>query len=92
MTPQDAFKLVNNLDVREALRKFSPQWSTVAVSESGEIVEVLRHKEQPTLQLNRDHLLKHRNSVQFTAWPERFQSVEELEKEIRECVWTRKNY
>lgn len=92
MTQEHAFSLVNNLDVREPLRKFSPQWSTIAVGKSGEIVDVIRHKQQPTPQLNRAHLLMHPESVQITAWPGRFKSVEELAKAVKECVWAQKKY
>ena len=92
MTLEQAINLVDNLDVREPLRKFSPQWCTIAVSKSGEIVDVIRHKERPTLQLNKEHLLKHPDSVQITAWPGRFKSTEELAKAIEECVLAHKNY
>lgn len=92
MTLDQAFKLLNNLDVREPLRKFSPQWSTVAVDMSGEIVDVIRHKGQPTLALNYEHMLKHPKTVQFTAWPGRFESIDDLDKEIKECVFTHKHY
>lgn len=92
MTKEQALSLVNNLDVREPLRKFSPQWSTIAVDKSGEILDVIRHKEQPSPQLNRAHLLKHPGSVQITAWPGRFKSVEELAKALEECVRVHKKY
>jgi hypothetical protein len=92
MTLEETFNLVNNLDVREPLRKLSPQWSTIAVDKAGKIIDVIRHKEQPTLQLNKEHLLKHPNSVQITAWPGRFNSIEELAKAVEECVWAHKNY
>ena len=92
MTLEEAFKLANNLDVREALRKFSPQWSTVAVSKTGEIVDVIRHKDQPTLELNREHLLKYPDTVQITAWPGRFGTVDDLKRTVQECIWAHKNY
>jgi hypothetical protein len=92
MTLELAFELVNNLEVREPLRKFSPQWSTVAVDQNGEIIDVIRHKQQPTLELNREHLLKYPQSVQITAWPGRFSSIDELAKTVAECVLAHKNY
>ena len=92
MTLEQAFNLVNNLDVRTPLRKFSPQWSTIAVNKSGEIIDVIRHKEQPTLQLNKEHLLKHPDSAQITAWPGRFNSIQELVKAVEDCVRAHKNY
>ena len=92
MSLEEALNLVNNLDTREALRKFSPQWSTIAVDEGGTIIAVIRHKERPTLQQNKEDLLKHPKSVQITAWPGRFNSTEELAKAVEECVWAHKNY
>lgn len=92
MSLEEAFNLVNNLDVREPLRKFSPQWSTIAVDKSGNVIDVIRHKAQPTLQLNKEHLLKYPESVQITAWPGRFNSIEELAKAVEDCVWAHKNF
>jgi hypothetical protein len=87
MTLEEAFNLTNNFDVKEKLRPFAPQWSTVVVSRNGEIVDVIRHKEQPSLRLNKEHMERYPDSVQFTAWPSRFRAVGELRKEIEKCVW-----
>jgi len=92
MTLDEVFKLVNNLDVRKPLRKFSPQWSTIAVAKSGEIIDVIKHKDRPTLQLNHEHLLKHPHSVQITAWPGRFETIEDIKKAVKECVVAHEKY
>lgn len=86
MTPEKAFELINNLDIREPLRKFSFRYSTVTISAQGEIVDVVRYKEQPTHQMDLDNLKKYPNCFQFPSWPGRFSSVEELVSWIREGV------
>ena len=43
MSPEEAFSLINNYDVREPVRRYAPQWSTVAVDSSGIILDVIRH-------------------------------------------------
>ena len=92
VTPEDAFELINNLDVRESLRKFAPQWCTVAVDQSGTIVDVIRHKEPPNDRLHKEHMNRHPLSVQFTAWPGRFAGVDELETILKECVDAHRQY
>ena len=52
MEAKQAYEIINNLDVREPLRKYKPQWSTIAISYDGKIVDVIKHKGQPTLKLN----------------------------------------
>lgn len=90
MTLDEAFVLSNNLDVREPLRKFSPQWSTIAVGSTGEILAVIRHKDRPSLASNREHLLMYPESIQITAWPGRFSSSDALGKLVVECLETHK--
>lgn len=86
MKLEDAFSLMNNLDVREALRKFAPQYSNVVVDASGEILEVVRYKENPTLQMDKENLKKYPNAFQFPSWPGRFGSVDELAEWIKTAV------
>ncbi|MDX2034285.1 MAG: hypothetical protein SF339_26660 [Blastocatellia bacterium] len=86
MTPEKAFELMNNLDVREPLRKFAFKHSTVVVSEDGTIIEVVRYREQPSWQMDRESLKKHPHCFQFPSWPGRFQSIAELEAWVQESV------
>jgi hypothetical protein len=88
VTIDRAFELINNLDVREPLRPHSPQWSTVVVSRSGDIADVIRHSEKPNAYLHRRQMDAYPQSMQFTAWPGRFATIDDLEAEIRKCVWT----
>jgi hypothetical protein len=92
MTLEEAFRLINNLDVREALRRHAPQWSTVVVSETEEILDIIRHKEEPTPELHLKHMKKYPTSAQFTAWPGRFDTVEELRKQALKSARIRQQY
>jgi hypothetical protein len=92
MTIDRAFDLINNLDMRAPLRKFGPQWSTVVVSREGEVLEVIRHKEAPTMVQHREHMNMYPASVQFTTQPGVFERAEELAKRVEECVWAGRNY
>jgi len=83
---QHAFDLINNLQVREPLRKYHPQWSTIVISYDGNIVDVIKHKEQPTLRLNKEHLERYPETLQITAWQGRFNTVADLEKAVKESV------
>lgn len=85
MLTENAFILINNLDYKEKLRSHAPQWSTVAIDRYGNIVAVIRHKNQPTLELNKKHLLMYPETVQVTVWPGRFNNVHEFENYIAEC-------
>jgi len=86
------FELINNLDEREARRRFMPQWSTVAVDESGEVIDVIRHREAPNPALDRQHMDMYPRSVQFTACPGMYVTLEALKDKIKDCVWTHKNF
>ena len=86
MTIEDAFRRINNLDGREQLRRYSPQWATVVVDRAGSIMDVIPHKESPTLDLNRRHMQKYPESIQFTAWQGQFSTPETLAAKISENV------
>jgi hypothetical protein len=92
MKVEEVFMLINNLDYREALRKHAPQWSTIAVNKEGIVVGVIQHKKEPTLALNKEHLLLYPGTVQFTAWPGSYKTLDELIKKIEECKEAHKKY
>lgn len=90
MVIERVFELINNLDVREPLRKYAPQWSTVVVDASGEIIDVIRAKEWDfTIQAK--YMKLYPGTVQFTANPGMYSTIDELKKKIEACVWTHKN-
>jgi hypothetical protein len=86
MDTENAFEIINNLQVRGPLRKYQPQWSTIVISYDGNIVDVIKHKEQPSLKLNKEHLERYPDTLQITAWPGRFNSVADLERVVKESV------
>ncbi len=85
MNIERAFILVHNLDITEERRKFWQQWSTVVVSSSGEILDVIKHFEAPTIELNKKHLEIYPLSFQFTvAAKEMFTTREEFKTKVEE--------
>jgi len=87
-----AFEVINNLNVREPLRKYHPQWSTIVIDYDGNIIDVIKHKEQPNVKLNKEHLESYPGTIQITAWQGRFDSVGDLEKVVMESVELGKKY
>jgi hypothetical protein len=92
MTIEETFTLINNLDVRETLRRFAPQWSIVFVDASGEIIDVIRFKEWPkppgTLP---PQMKEHPGTVKFMAQPGLYKTLDEVRKAVNDCVWAHKN-
>ena len=85
MTIEEAFTLINNLDVREAIRRFAPQWSIVFVNASEKIVDVVRFKTWPkpagTLP---PEMKKHPGTLKFIAQPGMYQSIEQLTEKVED--------
>ena len=92
MTPKRAFRLIENLDVKEKYRRFAPRWSAVVVDKDGVILDVIKYKESPNYQLHQEHMRQYPQSVQFTAWPGRFRDVAELEQHLAKCVMAHRLY
>ncbi|MBX3741317.1 MAG: hypothetical protein KF712_10030 [Akkermansiaceae bacterium] len=92
MKAEEAFNVINNLHVREALRRFQPQWSIVSISSAGEIMGVATYKNCPQTKEQLDVFNEFPGSIQITAWPDRFSSVEALEKVVRESVDLARKY
>jgi hypothetical protein len=86
MDTKNAFEIINNLNFREPLRKYQPQWSTIVINYDGNIVDVIKHKEQPNLKLNKEHLERYPGTIQITAWQGRFNSLDDLEKVVKESA------
>jgi len=81
----EAFELINNLDRREAIRRFGPAWSLVVVNEALEIVALGRFKERPTVVQVDELVSEHKGSAYFYANPGVYKTVEALEARVREC-------
>jgi hypothetical protein len=84
MNIERAFNLIHNLDIPEGKRKFWQQWSIVVVSQSGEILDVIKHFEAPDLESNKKHLEMYPDSFQFTvAAGEMFTTIEQFIAKVK---------
>lgn len=86
MDLKEAFEIINDLNVREPLRKYQKNWSTIVIDFDGNIVDVIKHKEQPNLTLNKEHLERYPETIQIAAWQDRFENIEDLVKVVKESV------
>jgi hypothetical protein len=88
MTIEEAFALINNLDMREPLRRYGPKWSTVFVSRSGEILGVHRHKDLlEKSQAGREDAEQHPpGTFYFIARPGMYPTLEALTGKVNDCV------
>lgn len=87
MNIERAFTLIHNLDVPEGKRKFWQKWSTVVVNSSGEIIDVIKHFESPSLESNKMHLEMYPNSFQFTVEAgQMFVTLEQFTTKVKEAT------
>ena len=85
---EEVLTLINNLDMREPLRRYGPKWSTVAVGRGGDILGVYRHKEAFTIDLaykDVAHLGRGWGAF-IIASPGDYPTHEALERKIKDCV------
>lgn len=87
MIIERAFTLIHNLDIPENKRKYWQQWSTIVISHSGEIIDVIKHFEWPNEFLHRGQMELYPHSIQCTAKSgEMFTTIEELKANIEDAV------
>jgi len=79
-------ELINNLDHREAVRRYAPAWSVVMVSEQLDVVAVQRFKERPSLAKVDILNASHKNCTYFYAEPGMYSTVEALHGKIQGCA------
>ena len=79
------FILINNLDMREPIRKFGPQWSVVVVNKNLEVKNVGRYKKMPDLDDTDKLISNSEDSVYFYTQPGDYTSLEELKERIESC-------
>lgn len=88
MTVEEAFRIVENLDHPEGLRrKLAPAYSLLQVNRDGEVVSVERFKALPTDSQKLAAPQKHRGCIQLNGNPGLYESVDDLRKEIDETMW-----
>lgn len=81
----EIFQLINNLDKREALRKFGPAWSVVVVNKNLQVEDIVRFRNKPSVEEVNGFMLKHHNCVYFYTQPCMYNSIKELKAKIRSC-------
>jgi hypothetical protein len=89
VTIDEALTLINNYDMREAIRRYGPKWAAVFVGRSGEVLGVHRYKEM----LNKCWDLFSENAenyprgtIYFVAAPGEYPTREALEARVKDCL------
>jgi hypothetical protein len=86
MTPEELLEAINNLEVREPIRKYAPKWSVVFVDEKGGIVDVLKYKSMPSMIATRELHSRYPDTVYFIAESGMFQTLAEIREKLADCV------
>lgn len=84
-TINEVFNIINNLDWREALRKYGPNYCIVMVNSNLQIESVTRFKKQPKGSERSDLITKHKGCVYFVTRPGMYSTVKELEDKVLSC-------
>lgn len=88
MTIEEAFKLIENRDYPEGLRrKLAPGYSIFHVNRCGEVVNVIRFKRLPTEEDQLAAIKENRGCVQFSGNPGMYVSAAELRTAIEQSMW-----
>ena len=88
MSIEDAFELINNLDVPEGLRrKFAPQHSLIHINRDGEIASVVRFKHYPSEAEQLDALNNAPRCVQIIGVPGMYASLPEFRSRIADSMF-----
>jgi hypothetical protein len=89
LTLDEVLTLINNLDMREPLRRYGPKWSTVFVGRAGEILGVHRHKEslEKGLAIEREDAGQYPpDTAYFIATPGMFITPKQLKGKLKDAV------
>lgn len=88
MTIDEAFRLIENLDHPEGLkRKFAPKYSLVQVNRDGDVVSVERFKELPTEAEQLAVLRRNRGCIQINGSPGMYASADAPRERISRSMW-----
>jgi hypothetical protein len=85
-TAVELLELLENLHVREQLRKYQAQYNYVFVGLSGQIAGVMRAKRHLTPQECRDAIEVFPHTAYFIAKPGTFDSPAAIERRLRACA------
>ena len=88
MTIEEAYELIENRDYAEGLkRKFAPGFSLLHINRTGDVVSVLRFKNLPTEEEQREALKENRGCIQLNTNPGMYSSALELRERIESSKW-----
>jgi len=88
MSIEDAFELINNLDVPDGLRRrLAPQHSLIHINRKGEIASVVRFKHSPSEGEQLDALNKAPRCVQIIGVPGMYATLPEFRSRIEESMF-----
>ena len=88
MTVDEAFSIINNLDVPDGLkRKFAPGYSLLLLDRSGEIVKIERFKEPPSESEQQEILNWRDGCIAIDGSPGMDESPQALQKRITDRMW-----
>ena len=88
MTTDEAFNVMNNLDIAEGLkRKFAPGYSLLLFDRTGAIVHIQRFKSSPTEEQRLALLNVQDGCVAISGRPGMDQSPAALQKRITDSMW-----
>ncbi len=91
MDAKELFRLLHNLDIREPLRKYYPQYGIIAVNEDAEIVGFKKFKNPPTWKEQDVFFEKHKGAAYFLAYPGMYPKIEDIHRKINTCQKCLKN-
>ena len=88
MTVEEAFRLIENLDYEEGLRRrLAPSYSLLQINRDGEVVSVERFKESTTEVEQLALLKRHPRTIQLNGSPGMYASADELREHIQNSMW-----
>ena len=88
MTAEEAFRLIENLDYAEGLRRrLAPSYSLLQINREGNVVSVERFKEPSTEAEQIAALNRHPGTIQINGRPGMYASVDDLREQVRGSMW-----
>lgn len=77
--------LINNLDLRDALRKFGPKYAIIVVDKQLQVLDVSRYKKMPKQSEINELMSNYRGCAYFYADPSMYETTEKLKTKIESC-------
>lgn len=85
MKMQDAYISINNLDMKESVRRFGLTWSYIFVSEQLEVMAVEKYKKDLSDIEEKKLAKKYKDCVLIIARSGDYVSANEFEERVRSC-------